>query len=130
MNKSTYSDSPLMRKPNLPSTTNQKSKWSGWLSKSSIVGGKVTSKESSANPNQTSEKEREEKDLLEAAISDVTISETVVSESDQVVDENVVLPEDESINILNQFKCCEELLKKIKSQFEDVAVEEVGQNLV
>lgn len=112
MEKPKYTDSPLMRRPNLPSTSNKKAKWSGWLNKTSIHGN--SSKKSPET--KEAEKECEEKD------SDVTISETVVSnvettlvESDGLLKEDN-LPEDQSINILTQFKRCEELLKKIKNQ--------------
>lgn len=104
-----YSDSPLMRRPNPPSKTNKNPKWSGWLNKSSIA-----SKESTET-NETG-KEGEEKE------SDVTISETVVSNAAEtsLVESNELLKDDlteeQSMNLLKQFKYCEGLLKKIKNQ--------------
>lgn len=109
-----YSDSPLMRRPST-STANKNVKWTGWVNKTSIVNLAVNEKKSSKETPES--KEQEEKE------SDVTISETVVSnagtsEKTSPVGSNELLKEDEdqSMNMLKQFKCCEELLMKIKNQ--------------
>lgn len=118
MEKPLYTDSPLMRRPNLPSTSNKKAKWSGWLNKTSIDGNSST-KKSSSETKKAAEKEFEEKE------SDVTISETVVSivETSSVASGQLLKEDNLHADLLNQYKRCEELLKKIKNQLGMSAVE-------